>query len=219
MKWDQHIHQITSKANLSLGFLRRNLLKCPEVVKERTHQALVRPHIEYASAVWDPYLIKDVNKDESVQRRSGRFVKNSYIKEKGTITNLLNELGWPSLECRRKHHRLDLFYRTKIGKTALQIPDHLNKTVRRPMRAMDSTCYIRQTTKADLYAQSYFPRKIRDWNNLPQHITHCTTERTFKSTLLNISLNKSYFFVMFLSTMHQSCTALARRDGKPLSLD
>ena len=34
MKWDQHIHQITAKANRSLGFLRGNLSKCPEIVKE-----------------------------------------------------------------------------------------------------------------------------------------------------------------------------------------
>ena len=85
MKWDQHIHQITAKANRSLGFLRRNLSKCPEIVKERAYQAHVRPHVEYASAVWDPYLIKDVKKVESVQRRAARFVKNNYVKEKGIL--------------------------------------------------------------------------------------------------------------------------------------
>ena len=46
------------KANRSLGFLRRNLSSCPEGVKEAAYKALVRPHVEYASSVWDPHLIK-----------------------------------------------------------------------------------------------------------------------------------------------------------------
>ena len=183
MKWDQHIHQITAKANRSLGFLRRNLSKCPEIVKEQAYQALVHPHIKYASAVWDPYLIKDVKKVESVLPCAAQFVKNNYVKEKGTVTNLLKELGWPSLEHRRKYHHFDLFYKTKSGKTALQIPDQLNRPMSRPMRTMDSTCLIRPITKGDNYAQSYFPQTIRDWNNLTRHIRHYTTESTFKSAL------------------------------------
>ena len=122
-------------------------------------------------------------KSHGIQRRAARFVKNNYVKEKGTVTNLLKELGWPSLEHRRKYHRLDLFYKTKTGKTALQIPDQLNRPMSRPTRAMDSTWLIRSITKGDNYAQSYFPRTIRDWNNLPRHIRHCTTGSTFKSAL------------------------------------
>ena len=68
------------------------------------------------------------------------------VTEKGTVTNLLKELGWPSLEHRRKYHRLDLFYKTKTGKTALQIPDQLNRPMSRPTRAMDSACLIRPIT-------------------------------------------------------------------------
>ena len=143
----------------------------------------MRSHVEYASAVWDSYLIKDVKKVESVQRRVARFVKNNYVKEKGTVTNLLKELGWPSLEHRKKYHRFDLFYKTKTGKTALQIPDQLNRPMSRPTRVMDSTCLIRPITKEDNYAQSYFPRTIGKWNDLPRHIRHCTTESTFKSAM------------------------------------
>ena len=99
------------------------------------------------------------------------------------VTNLLKELGWPSLEHRRKYHRLDLFYKTKTGKTALQMPDQLNRPMSRPTWAINSTCSIQPITKGHNYAQSYFPRTIRDWNNLPRHIRHCSTESTFKSAL------------------------------------
>ena len=79
------------KANLSLGFLWRNLSSCPERVKEAAYKAIVRPHMEYASSVWDPYLKKHVKQIEGVQRRAACFVKNCYMREPGAVTNLLNE--------------------------------------------------------------------------------------------------------------------------------
>ena len=36
----------------------------------------VRPMLEYATAAWDPYRAKDVNRLEMVQRRTARFVKS-----------------------------------------------------------------------------------------------------------------------------------------------
>ena len=49
LEWDHK--QITGKATRSLTFLRRNLSRCPEQTKERAYAALVRPHVEFASAV------------------------------------------------------------------------------------------------------------------------------------------------------------------------
>ena len=51
LRWDQHINKVTSKANRTLGFVRRNLSKCPQDTKDQAYKSLVRPHLEYASAV------------------------------------------------------------------------------------------------------------------------------------------------------------------------
>ena len=51
LKWNKHISNITSKANSTLGILRRNLRLSSHTVKAHAYQALVRPHLEYASAV------------------------------------------------------------------------------------------------------------------------------------------------------------------------
>ena len=58
------------KANRTLGFLRRNLKIGSKSIKERTYKALVRPVLEYASTVWDPYTEENIKKIESVQRRA-----------------------------------------------------------------------------------------------------------------------------------------------------
>ena len=52
LKWN-----ICTKANRTLGFLRRNLFSCPQDVKEAVYKGLVHPIPEYGSLVWDPYTL------------------------------------------------------------------------------------------------------------------------------------------------------------------
>ena len=85
---------MANKANQTLGFLRRNLSNCPESIKELAYKALVRPHQEYPSPVWDPWMDKHIRQIEAVQQRSARFVKTFWERTPGTVTNLLNDLDW-----------------------------------------------------------------------------------------------------------------------------
>ena len=52
---DLKCNNICTKANRTLGFLRRNLFSCPQDVKEAAYKGLVRPVLEYGSSVWDPH--------------------------------------------------------------------------------------------------------------------------------------------------------------------
>ncbi len=55
-------HNITNKANSILGLLRRNLRIPSQTIKTHAYQSLVRPHLEYASTVWDPHTHKNIYK-------------------------------------------------------------------------------------------------------------------------------------------------------------
>ena len=57
LKWNTHISNICTKANRTLGFLRRTLFSCPQNVKEAADKGMVRPILEYGSSIWDPILI------------------------------------------------------------------------------------------------------------------------------------------------------------------
>ena len=70
LDWGQHVNNKVMKANRSLGFLRRNLSSCPEGVKEAAYKVLVRPHVEYASSVWDPHLKKHVKQIRGSTKKS-----------------------------------------------------------------------------------------------------------------------------------------------------
>lgn len=55
LRWNSHISNITKKGNQTLGFLRRNLQINSPTLKAVAYKSLVRPTVEYASTVWDPY--------------------------------------------------------------------------------------------------------------------------------------------------------------------
>ena len=46
LKWNTHISNVCTKANRTLGFLRRNMYSCPPDVKEAAYKGLVRPVLE-----------------------------------------------------------------------------------------------------------------------------------------------------------------------------
>ena len=45
-----------------VNFLKRNLNDYLPNVEKSAHLAMIRPHMEYASIIWDPYCSSDRNK-------------------------------------------------------------------------------------------------------------------------------------------------------------
>ena len=111
LSWANHIGNITAKPNHTIGFLRRNIHACPKEVKEASYTTLVRPAIEYASAVWDPFNKNQISQLDFVQRRAARIVSNNFQdREPGAVTSIISNLKWESLEQRREKARSVLMY-------------------------------------------------------------------------------------------------------------
>ena len=94
------IYNITKKANAISFFLRRNINSCSRQVKAQCYTTLIRPNLEYAANVWDPYTKFNINKLKKCQRRAARFVIGVYSRE-SSVTSMLKELKWPTLQQRR----------------------------------------------------------------------------------------------------------------------
>jgi hypothetical protein len=118
LKWNNHIHQMTSKANKSLSFIRRNLQINSKSVKDRAYQSLVWPKLEYCCYVWDPYTTENINKIEQVQRRAARYACHRHHNT-SSITEMIHSLDWPTLQERRLKTRLHIFYKIINNKIAV----------------------------------------------------------------------------------------------------
>ena len=121
LKWHEHISNICLKATRTLNFVKRNC--CSQEAKNLAYLSLVRPHLEYAAAAWDPYTAKDIQQLERVQRRAARFVKKRLSST--SVTGLLDELGWLPLFERHKHSHLTVFYKVLNNLSAISL-DHLS---------------------------------------------------------------------------------------------
>ena len=64
LSWNSHINNITSTANKTLGFVKRNVVTKNKDIKTMAYNSLVRPQVEYASAVWSPSTKENINKIE-----------------------------------------------------------------------------------------------------------------------------------------------------------
>ena len=78
LSWSLHVAEIAKRANQKLGFCKRNLRGSPAKCKALAYTALIRSGLEYAASIWDPYLKKDINLLECVQRKSARWTKSDY---------------------------------------------------------------------------------------------------------------------------------------------
>ena len=66
--------------------------------------------LEYASTIWSPHLLCDINRIEMVQRQSARFVYNDFTRT-SSVTSMLNNLGWPLLRQRRDVAKVTMFFK------------------------------------------------------------------------------------------------------------
>ena len=79
--------------------MRRNTYCCSQKAKKNlAYLSLVRPHLEYAAAAWDPYMYmaKDIQQLERVQHRAARFVEKKVIAiQLLSLVCLTNLVGCP----------------------------------------------------------------------------------------------------------------------------
>ena len=165
LRWNQHVNKITSSANRSLGFLRRNISACSRKTKVKAYATFLRPHLEYSSAVWDSYTHDQISQIEAVQRRGARFVYNNYNYQ-SSPSAMLTSLEWDSLALRRKEHRLNVLQNAMHGHISIPVRNILRPTTR-SSRSANSTTFHRLQARKDCYKFSFFLEQLWIGTNYP----------------------------------------------------
>ena len=141
---------------------------------------MVRPTLEYASTVWDPFEEQDKSPLEMVQRRAARYAFGNYFETTpGVVTNMITQLGWNSLEERRRRNRLVMLYKIKHSLVGIDHESYLRNTD--PRTRGQKLLQDQDFHRAMFY--SFFPRTTSDWNQLPTSTTAAPTLEVFCSRL------------------------------------
>ena len=179
LKYKKHIDSITNKANRTLGFLRRNLRHCTPDIKHVAYNTLVRPTLEYCTAVWDPYTKQDREKLERINTRAARFITHNYTRTPGITTQIKKQINMDLLETRRQTHRHTIMYKITNNLIDIRKQEYVQTAHTRATRNSHMHKYHTYTTTTDSYKHSFFPRTIREWNRLPPNIVNLPTIDSF----------------------------------------
>ena len=181
LDWNRHISTVAARGQSKLAFLNRNLKGCPKKLRDTAYISLIKPALEYSCSVWHPHKKSNKDKIEKVQRRAARFVSNNF-RRKASVSEMLHNLGWQSLDSRRQDQRLVLFYKIINGLASVETDDILTPADSRT-RKNHSFKFKHLQANCDSYRYSFFPATISSWNNLPFRIDKVDSVEGFKLKL------------------------------------
>ena len=109
-----HMDRITGNAIRMLNFSQCNIKTKNQKVRETAYNTLIRPQLEYAVPVWDPYFKEKILQLEKVQCRAARWTTSSF-DYRSSVTAIVNDLGWRTFEQRLADARVCLFFKIVHG--------------------------------------------------------------------------------------------------------
>ena len=149
-------------------------------MKIHCYNTFVQPIVEYSATVWSPYTVQDITKLEKVQRRAARYIFNDYSSFH-SVSAMLNQLNWPSLETRRDYLKIIMFY--KIIKGLVDITPSYDLTPILNVTRGHSCRFHVTSSRINCYLFSFIPAPTRLWNSLPSHMVEVNSLELFRKQL------------------------------------
>lgn len=166
MSWSKHIDYVCNKALKKLGYLRRTLPNSPKDTKLLLYKSLIRPVLDYAAVVWNPYKQFEINMLEAVQKKAVRFICHRYDRDFSPSSTLLS-LNLTTLSVRRHTESLKFLHCVVNSSVRLSANHYINFAPLSSTRSHHELNLIPYFAHANLFKFSFFPRSIEAWNSLP----------------------------------------------------
>ena len=192
LKFQNHIQQLVSDAKKRAYLIYR----CFESKNMKSlmlgYKSYILPILNYASPVWSPSTVHDINLIESVQRsftkRIPGFLNMSYRER-------LKNLDIPSLELRRLWNDLILCYKI-LNNFVSGPPEKYGLSVSARVSRGHSFKLLKQQTNNDIRKYFFCNRICNPWNALPESVVNTNSVLSFKKGLRKCNLE--HFLVCFV---------------------
>jgi len=194
LKWVTQVERATKAAKAIVAQIKNSFTYFDAELVRLLYVSLVRPHLEFAVPVWNPYLKGDIDELENIQHRATRLVPEFKRIEYG---DRLKKLRLTTLETRRKRGDLIQFYKVVNGHDHIKWKKSPEKIVQgdkdgpaaRNLRR-GGICFRREPANICAPRNEFFlNRVIPLWNEIPQNVREAKTLNCFKAGLDNL---KSY---------------------------
>lgn len=180
--WHRHVDYIIAKACRVLGMLRRNAKCFPLETRNLLYKTNIRPILEYACTIWDPWTVTDITKLERVQTLAARFVVQNYTRY-FSASQTKENLGWNTLQNRRKTFRLKFLHSIYHNRSGLnrdsyiKAPEYTSARRDHPLKIKEYRC------RTELFKMSFFPKTVSEWNRLPSDVVSLSSSDAFASAV------------------------------------
>jgi len=167
------------KANKILGYISRSFEYKSKDIILPLYKSLVRPHLEYAVQFWSPYLKKDIELLERVQRRATKMVPNL---RNMPYDDRLRMLRLPKLESRRlRGEMIEVF---KILKGFDDVDSRQFFSLSDVTITRNNGLKLQVRRFRTNIAKNFFTYKvINHWNRLPHEVVSAPSINSFKNRL------------------------------------
>lgn len=180
LNFDTHITQQIKKARGISAMILRSITGRTRDILIPLYTAIIRPNIEYANVVWNPYKRKDIDRVERVQRQ---FTKKIEGLSKLSYTDRLEKIKLPSLEYRRLRGELIEVYKiTHDVYDPLTTTNLLNYETHKRTRSHTLKLH-KYRFKTSKFQNFFTNRIINSWNALPRLIVTSESLNTFKNRI------------------------------------
>ncbi|KAI8510470.1 hypothetical protein Bbelb_113860 [Branchiostoma belcheri] len=185
LSFSSHVQTQVNKANRVLGTIKHTFKYLDEDSFMLLYKSLVRPHLEYATAVWSPRTKRDRDLLERVQRRATKLVSSiAHL----SYSERLAVLGLPTLYYRRQ--RTDVIQLFKITHGIDMVRINQCKLCNRMSLTRSSATNTRghqykyqvQLAKGQR-SNFFYTRAIPAWNRLSASTVSRSTVNQFKARL------------------------------------
>ena len=202
LKWSDHVDEVLSSVGWKVYLLKKLLFKSKLSLSAFSYlyTSLIRPSLEYGSAVWDNCSSSDCFSLERLQLSLARAALTvnlgSFSIIKLAKCEILRRLGWPTLAWRRRRFKLILLWKLRNG----QGPPALQAKLPPPASARCSYSLRNANSlqipfcSSSAYLSSFMPSSSLLWNSLPSAITSCTSLSTFSRSLDTFFSSDFYSF-------------------------
>lgn len=189
LKWHDHISHIYKKASLCSYQIFKSFRTKNIWVLLKLYKVYIRSNLEYNTPVWSPYLQKDVDRIESVQRRFTRFAFRRCGLKFSSYEDRLRQLNLQPLELRRTHYDLSLLYKIINNQSCIKFSEYFifQPTFYNLRRnSVQIQTKFRPKFNNKHWNNNFFIRSVKFWNSLPEHVVTAPNLDLFKKRLQNV---------------------------------
>ena len=179
LKFREQAAAAVSKASRILSVIRRSFGLLDETTLPLLFRTMVRPHLEYANAVWGPFNREDQRRIERVQRRATRLVasiRGRPYEERLRVLNL------PSLYHRRRRGDMITVYQVLRQGVDVDATQFFTLATTGNTRGHEWKL-LKPRAVSRVRRNAFSVRVINEWNLLPPSVVAAPSLNAFKARL------------------------------------